>query len=392
MNITFLGQGYEPESINSVGNHLLKLLKEYNFHTFYAISAFASLAGIKGLSEYFKKANINYNIIVGVDQEGTSKEALYEILALGINSYIFYQRESLIFHPKIYLFEGDTETKLILGSSNLTARGLFNNVESSLLIEFNNDDDEGIKLLSEIKNYYKGFFNLKDPNLFKITSEIIELFFSEGLIPTENFRNMKYGKKLLGKENNLQEKGKLNIPKRTSAKLPTAFKGKSQTLSTIIKVIEELELPETEIPQNKILVWSKAKLSNSDALRVSSGTNITGNIRLAQGGFKVNNVLIDQKKYFREIVFKDLKWTNPKNNSYEESYTKFQVIILGNNLGLHSLKISYDPKRIANQNNTPTWLHWGNSLIPYLKKFNIENKTLNLFFIENNSSFLIEII
>ena len=44
MKISFLGQGFEPESVNSVGNILSKLFKEDKFHSFTGISAFASVA------------------------------------------------------------------------------------------------------------------------------------------------------------------------------------------------------------------------------------------------------------------------------------------------------------------------------------------------------------
>lgn len=106
MKITLLGQGYEAASENSVGNYLIKFLSRKDFHTFTGISAFASEAGVLGLSEYItnaKEAFKSLNLIVGIDYEGTSKEALLEINNLEINSYIFYQRESPIFHPKIYL-------------------------------------------------------------------------------------------------------------------------------------------------------------------------------------------------------------------------------------------------------------------------------------------------
>ena len=92
MKISLLWQGFEPESINAVGKHLIELLSRKVFHTFTGISAFASEAGIIGLSDHFNTAKANFknlNLIVGIDEEGTSKEALLEILNLNINSYIF---------------------------------------------------------------------------------------------------------------------------------------------------------------------------------------------------------------------------------------------------------------------------------------------------------------
>ena len=60
MTIIFLGQGYEPESKNSVGNHLLNLLSQKRFHTFTGITAFASEAGVVGLSDPILEAKKNF--------------------------------------------------------------------------------------------------------------------------------------------------------------------------------------------------------------------------------------------------------------------------------------------------------------------------------------------
>ncbi|WP_276976824.1 hypothetical protein, partial [Flavobacterium filum] len=81
MNITLLGQGFEATSKNSVGNILIKFFADKDFHTFTGMSAFASQAGIRGLSKHIKAAKKHLNIItivIGVDQKGTSKEALEE--------------------------------------------------------------------------------------------------------------------------------------------------------------------------------------------------------------------------------------------------------------------------------------------------------------------------
>jgi hypothetical protein len=78
MNITLLGQGIEAASPNSVGNKLIKLFADRDFHAFTGISAFASRAAIKGLSRHIKPAKKHLKtitIVTGVDQQGTPKEA-----------------------------------------------------------------------------------------------------------------------------------------------------------------------------------------------------------------------------------------------------------------------------------------------------------------------------
>src|SRR5206468_12116874 len=133
--------------------------------------------------------------------------------------------------------------------------------------------------------------------------------------------------------------------------------------------------------QNTILVWQKLSLSQSDAQRVPAGSNPTGNMKLSQAKFSINNAFIDQTTYFRNIIFRNLTWITPKpnNNSYEETFCPFNITILGNSRGVQTLKLSHDPVRIAGQGNTPTWLHWGNTLISLFQQMNITGKTLNLY-------------
>jgi HKD family nuclease len=182
MTIKFLGQGFETTSPSAIGNYLINYLNQTNFHSFTGISAFASEAGIFGLAGHILNARQNFQapnkitLVVGIDQQGSSKEALEELKNLHVASYIFYQSEAPIFHPKIYLFEGDQQTKLIVGSSNLTGTGLFVNVEGSLLIEFDNNDFEGTLLLNELKTYYQTLFDSTDPNLFPISDAVIADF------------------------------------------------------------------------------------------------------------------------------------------------------------------------------------------------------------------------
>ncbi len=399
MKISFLGQGFEDQSTNAIGNYLMRFFGHTGLDSFTGISAFASEAGIFGLSVHLMSAKHfkSLTLIVGVDQDGTSKEALEEILNLKVNSYVFYQPEQPIFHPKIYLFEGPKEIKLIVGSSNLTARGLFTNVESSLLIEFDTNDKEGLALLSDLKTYYKSLFDFKDPNLFPISTGLIADFVSRGIVPDEVTRSKSYAKKtsIAPHSSNLTA-----IPKRKTPKVPSSFPKKPRATTAVSRVSQRLASAVTVQPvitipvaqPTRILVWQKQSLSQSDAQNVPHGTKITANLKLSQARFKINNVLIDQKIYFRNQIFNHLTWVKTKanSNSYEEAFCSFEVTILGNPVVPFTLKLSHDPVRIASQGNTPTWLHWGNSILPLLQQNNITGRTLNLF--QSNQTFAIEII
>jgi HKD family nuclease len=391
MKISFLGQGIEPSSKNAVGHLLVKYLKEKKFNSFTGFSAFASEAGIYGLAGHINSAKKNFKkltIVVGIDQGGTSKEALEEILSLNIESYIFYQKENPIFHPKFYLFEGTNDVKIILGSSNLTRTGLFTNIESSLLVEFNKTDKDGLALLSEIKTYYKPLLDFSDPNIFKINNKVINDFYLDGIVPDEATRKRNYSKGT--SSTSLNKSNKSKVPKRIVPQVPSSIfpsKNKKSKPTTLISTI-----PVSASTISKNLVWQKLKLSNSDAQDVPTGTAITGNLKLAQARFKLGASIIDQKTYFRNQVFNKLNWikTKPLSSTYEETFGVFDISISGKPIGKFTLKLSHDSSRVAGQGNTPTWLHWGRTIIPVLQKNKLSGKTLNLY--EVNQDFLIDIV
>lgn len=391
MKVTFLGQGFNPEADKSVGNKLIEFFSENNYQTFTCISAFASEAGINGLATCILSSTSfeNINLIVGIDQEGTSKETLQKILNLNVNSYIFYQSEKPIFHPKIYLFEGNEKNSLIIGSSNLTARGLFNNVESSILIEFENKDVDGIGLLSEIKSYYNTLFNFSDPNLFKITEELINYFVNSEIVPLKRTWLKKQGKK---KATQPKEGEDFEVPKRAVAEFPRSFNGKSK-LKELIQTFEEettaiddsepISEQKHEVIVNTLKeVWKSGPLSERD-LNIPTGskkTNLTGSMSFNQGLFKN----IDQKHYFRENVFNSLDWkksTRRGSEHLDKGNATFKIKIDGQEKGDFSLIVTHNPKidtKTYRQGNSPTGISWGNAK-NLIRNRELLGKTLTLF-------------
>jgi HKD family nuclease len=72
--------------------------------------------------------------IFGIDQQGTSREALELALALCDEVYITQER-GITFHPKAYVFTGTTKARLYLGSNNLTVGGTETNFEAAVVVE-----------------------------------------------------------------------------------------------------------------------------------------------------------------------------------------------------------------------------------------------------------------
>lgn len=360
MKIKFLGQGFLPDANSPVGEYLMRFLAADEFHTFIGFSAFASEAGILGLSNHFQKAKQNYekiNLVVGVDQKGTSKEALKAILDLDINAAVFYQPAFPIFHPKIYLFEGELRTELIIGSSNLTMQGLFVNVEASLLVSIDNESEEDCRILDELKAYFKGVFDQSDPNLQPLTNELIEELVATGVVPTETERTLKHDKvEAKEKETTWALIARL-FPRRAIAKVSKEFK-RVRKASMVEPVTE---LPEPAKPHTLgELVWAKYNLPKSDVqIPQDERTNPTGGLRLTQAKYLIDGKEIDDTTYFRKL-FADFKWMDAGKKTFVEiAIVPFEITIRGEYIGKFNLAVRHKPSGDAGQNNYTTSISWG---------------------------------
>lgn len=360
MEIEILGQGFEPLSEKAAGNVLMDYFTNKDFNSFTVISAFATLSGVKGISKFISEATHLKNnlIVVGVNEKVTSKEALEEILRIeNIKSYVFYANNNSIFHPKIYLFEGNQTSVLIIGSSNLTGRGLFTNIEASLQVTIDNNITKDKIIISQLKEYFKGIFDLTDENLKIISSELIDNLVRLGIVPTEaeQKENRAKSKKVSSKETD-DFISKI-FPKRAMAKIPKEFT-KNLFQKEIQKVSKAFDKSLSE------LLWQSGKLTERDLnIPKNKNTNPTGSMYFKKGLTDE----IDQRHYFREVVFKDLDWKNdlnPITSHYERTFASFRIIIKNVDFGVHELLINHNTRKDTKsyiQKNSMTSLSWGES-------------------------------
>ncbi len=393
MNITLLGQGFEAASEHSVGKQLIKFFADKDFHTFTGISAFASQAGVRGLSNHIKRAKKHLNIITivtGVDQKGTSKEALEELLALDIDAYVFYQPSITIFHPKIYLFEGADKCELIIGSSNLTSQGLFTNVEASLLVSIDNSVEADRKIVDQLKDYFKGIFDFTDPNLKKISKKIIADLVKAKVVPTEAERKAAYDKGVKAERKETENIISKIFPKRAIAKIPSEFRGtKKPTAKTAAATAAAVGSASVKGE----LLWESGKLTERP-LNIPKGanTNPTGSMYFTKGKMKD----IDQRHYFRDTVFSSLKWKrdkNPDTSHLERAEAIFNFVIDGKPSGSFKLILTHNPltnTRSYEQNNSMTQVSWGDAK-KLVAKDELIGKTAKLFRTKRKGEFTLEI-
>jgi HKD family nuclease len=127
----------------SVGDRLIAELTSGRWDEFRCAVAFAKLSGVRYLDgplRSFVGGGGVASISVGVDHDGTSFEAVSQLLgAVGTGGRVFIVKHlgspSPTFHPKVFLFSAGakrrqpTRALLISGSTNLTEGGLFTNYE-----------------------------------------------------------------------------------------------------------------------------------------------------------------------------------------------------------------------------------------------------------------------
>jgi len=391
----FLGQGFKVDDSNSVGYHLLQCLQKPDVTSFTCITAFISESALFGLEQVLseKKNSIKEIIIItGIDQKGTSKEALQRLLEFKTaKSFVFYNRASAIFHPKLYLLIGQENTYVIIGSANFTGQGLFTNIENCVLFTLNNEIKEDMEFLEQIKNYYEELLNLTDPNLRQITQDLINQLVEWGIVPTQAEVKNNY-KKITGGQPKTNAVREL-FPLRATAKAPKNFRVPKEKVSSE----ESTSQPAVTSNSQSILatndpVWISGPLSERD-LNIPSGsnTNRTGSMFIKKG--RMRN--IDQRHYFRDVVFSGLNWnfdTQLRTAHYERAKAQFHIVINGEDKGVYELQLNHNTDTESAtyaQNNSMTSLSWGNAL-EFIAKRELIGETAYLYNTGNNQ-FLLEI-
>jgi HKD family nuclease len=189
MIVEYIGQGLYDEENLTCGNQICSALKSEFFTEINFFVAFLRRTGLSEIVRFLKKAKEDEKEItffVGIDQKVTSRQALEKLIELKIPAYI-YNSSSYIYHPKVYLFEGAKKNRVIVGSSNFTNNGLFNNVEASVLFDFSSHDKSGIKFLNQLKDYFAPLLEFDDPNLNLVTADYIKELDAKGLLSNEDF-------------------------------------------------------------------------------------------------------------------------------------------------------------------------------------------------------------
>ncbi len=214
----------------------------------------------------------------------------------------------------------------------------------------------------------------------KITAKTLEIF-----------RPLLQEKSDHGETTKLKNKNEDHID-TALADIESRFQGKSFTVSVPFthskttkttkkrpkgKIVSTLPYKKSLSEKRGEKAWEKIELPPSDVQR-QKGHPI-GGIRLTQANYRSQGKIIDQTTYFRKEVFVDQDWRIIKNTPFEEKAPiKFDVTILGDSYGTHTLDVLHKPSGEAGQGNYTTILTWKH-LGDLIYKLNLVGRKFKLY-------------
>ena len=99
------------------------------------LTGWARTSGVGQILRALGESLSHVDIVVGMAGSATSAEALSHLVSLSRRVFVYHKHHRQTFHPKLYLLDDGCEppanARLLVGSSNLTGGGLFQNIEGN---------------------------------------------------------------------------------------------------------------------------------------------------------------------------------------------------------------------------------------------------------------------
>ena len=289
-----------------LGNELKTLLNNSDFKKIWFVSFSVRRGGVIRILPELKNAIANgaeINLILGIDHNSTSIEAIDELLKIKINSKILKDTSfAHTFHPKIYLFEGSKNAELFVGSNNLTAGGIFTNYESCIHISFDLSKDKAI--YKEHKKELEPVINPKGITVKKLTKSLVETLKKSKDVVSESVTRQEYVKRTLGKKKK-SVFGSQKFPDLPAMPIEYQKKIVKQSNKKQAKVKTVLALNSVYIQLNKI-----------------QGTTIPGEVRIPKALRNIDEPFWGWPKSYT-IQHRKL---GEKERTYSERKTQWEII------------------------------------------------------------------
>jgi HKD family nuclease len=334
-----------------------ELLCTPNANDFFISVAFVREGGVSKIEPHLRARSDVIQIFVGIANGITSHQALAKLLDAGIYPFLVDMgTQASIFHPKLYAAIGTMTSQVILGSANLTSSGLSNNIEASSLVELDMTNPNDRQYIADLLNPFRALIGNYPNNIFQVTTKNeLDILVSEGRLEDESVKKLA---PVVGtKSTNAPPVATPAFP--IYRRIPKVVPPPPVPVAATPPLAHSLALP---VVSAQGLVWSSKELSERDlSIPTGSNTNPTGSMYFKKGLLEG----IDQRNYFKEIVFAPLIWSpdpRPNKRHLLRSEADFEIIINGISNGVFTLQLTHNSLTDTptyRQNNAMTQVHWG---------------------------------
>ena len=370
-----------------IGAILTQILADRAIVRFESLVAFAVSSGVQELQAALESVLAHggtVRIVVGVSNRVTTVEGLRLLLGLvqkGAKVFVFHNDNAAnpIYHPKLYLCLRKDGGALIVGSSNMTGKGLVGNYEVSLLEELNLANKPDSELLASAEQIIEKYCNVATGFAHVLDEKFLQELDEAGYLGSEA--------RATNKPETSSETDVAAAPATPRKKLfaskgvPQAASGKGPAARAAQPQPAQPPVPAAAIvaARKGPLLWEKT-LQISDTGQARPGSNPTGGVRLTQARFRVGGRIINQTTYFRNQVFQNQNWQRVSQRVpfRERARVRFHVEVNGRSLGDHVLEVSHKPSGEAGQGNYTDQIHWG-SLSSTIRRARVAGRRLRLF-------------
>ncbi len=388
MSATFVLQGLTPQNhVSAVAD----VMQVDGIERVLISVAFVSSTGVDLLADHIRSHAAKTTAFVGIRNGITSAQAVKALLDLGVDlKAVDTGSAHLVFHPKLCYARGNMAARLLVGSANLTAGGLNNNIEASVAVALDLSSPEDNELARSVEEQFDELSTKHSANVSAFPEGVaLTALLADSRLVDERTAPARTVSRLVGGSGALNPVPLLKtLTKRLVSRLPkrNMSPGRESAAPPPMAVSAFPLLASYE------LLWTASNLTERD-LNISKGnnTNATGSMSLDKGDMQDG---FEFKSYFRYEVFKHLAWGPPDVRRIEATQTYFRLIVEGIDCGDFTLTIRHDPKmgtRSYEQGNAMTKLSWG-SAKPYVAKDALVGRTMRLSrAVEDSTRFLIEI-
>ena len=175
-----------PNGVNRMIDELRDSLLCSDYDRFYFAVAFAKVGPLLRLIneiENWQASKKEIHGIFGIDLKGTSVQALEFAASLFSSVHVTHNPTHTTFHPKIYLFQGDSVARAYIGSQNMTVGGLELNFEAGVRVDVDLNTDKDV--WDDAFSCWECLLPVNCQNTLKLTKNLFDDLIKDGFLIDE---------------------------------------------------------------------------------------------------------------------------------------------------------------------------------------------------------------